>query len=168
MKEIEDIFHEFYSPLCNYATKIIGNDTVAEEIVQNLFVQLWEKDQLKEISNYEAYLLKSTRFKCLDYFRAQKRKKEIPTDQFDTNIATTPSILKEEEIEPLLHYFASKLPPKTRNVFLLSRKAGLTYKEIAEELDISVKTVENQMGSALKKMRIILKEQNFFSLLFFL
>lgn len=166
MKEIEDLFHEFYSPLCNYATKIIGDDTVAEDIVQNLFIQLWEKDQLKHINHYEAYLLKSTRFKCLDYFRAQKRKKEVSTDQFDTNRAGTPTVLKEEDIEPLLYYFAAKLPPKTRKVFLMSRRSGMTYKEIAEELEVSIKTVENQMGSALKKMRVILREQNFFSLLF--
>jgi RNA polymerase sigma-70 factor (ECF subfamily) len=61
----------------------------------------------------------------------------------------------------LLHYFAAKLPPKTKQVFLLSRESNLTYKEIAEKLHISIKTVEAQMTRALRKMRSILKEQRF-------
>lgn len=76
--------------------------------------------------------------------------------------------LKEEDIVPLLHFFASKLPPKTKAVFLLSRQDDMTYKQIADHLGVSIKTIENQMGSALKKLRLLLKEYQYFTLLPFL
>ena len=127
-------------------------------------------EKLQQIKQQERFLLKATKFKCIDYLRTSKRIQTLPIDTVWTETAATapPSVIKEEEIEPLLHYFAAKLPPKTRAVFLKSRKSGMTYKEIADEMNISVKTVENQMRRALKQMRVLLKEHNFLSLLFFL
>jgi RNA polymerase sigma-70 factor (ECF subfamily) len=161
----ETLFHEYYSPLCNYALRIVNDYFVAEEIVQNLFVEFWEKQKLAEIENVERYLLRSVKFKCFDYFRGKKP----AIVQIPENIESGGNDIEgisESEVEPLLHYFAAKLPPKTREVFLLSRKSGLTYKEIANELNISVKTVENQMGRALRIMKVLLKENHFLSLLF--
>lgn len=168
MSNVKHIFTQYYAPLCNYATKIINDNSSAEDIVQSLFIQLWESDKLSTIENPERFLLRSTKFKCIDFLR--KKSKNTETTLNDTfNISnTTTSDLNEEDIEPLLHYFASKLPPKTREVFLLSRTSGLTYKEIAEEKGISVKTVEAHMSNALKKMRTLLKEHDFFSLLLLL
>lgn len=168
MTKIKYIFTQYYNPLCNYATKIVKDTTVAEDIVQSLFIQLWESDKLSTIENPERFLLRSTKFKCIDFLR--KKNKNTKTTLNETfNIPNTTTLdLNEEDIEPLLHYFASKLPPKTREVFLLSRTSGLTYKEIAEEKGISVKTVEAHMSNALKKMRTLLKEHDFFSLLLLL
>lgn len=73
--------------------------------------------------------------------------------------------LKEEDIEATLHYFASQLPSRMQEVFLLSRTQGKSYKEISGELNISVKTVENTMGAALKKMRDLLKKHQYLPLL---
>jgi len=112
--------------------------------------------------------LRATKYKCVDFIRTKKTKNEISFESlYDVEDASI-NELSEEEIEPLFHYFAAKLPPKTREVFLLSRKSGLTYKEIAEEMDISVKTVENQMGRALRKMKELLKEHKYLTLLLFL
>jgi len=73
--------------------------------------------------------------------------------------------MKEEDIDAMLHYFASQLPARMQQIFLMSRSQGHSYKEIAEKLDISVKTVENTMGAALKKMRTLLYKHKYLSML---
>ncbi len=160
MVNFKEIFHSYYAPLCNYALSIVRNETAVEEIVQKLFIDLWEKNALEKVDNVEYYLLKSTKYKCIDYLRSKKQTKEFPVSDLPEKAFPEPGNLTEEDIIPLLHYFASKLPPKTRQVFLLSRSSGMTYKEIAEEMGISVKTVENQMSRALKSMKVLLKKNH--------
>lgn len=167
-EKLEELFIEYYSPLCNFALKYVSDSFTAEEIVQNLFVNLWEKDAIKRIDSPERYLIRSVKFKCIDYLRKENTG-FLPVDVSDVVMGTEDSTdLQESDIEPLLHYFAAKLPPKTRDVFLLSRKSGLSYKEIAEELNISPKTVENQMSRALRIMKDLLKENDYLSLLILL
>ncbi len=165
---IKDIFYKNYSSLCNYASAFVKDPMEAEDIVQNLFIQLWQSGKLQQIEHTERFLLKATKFKCIDYHRTVKTTQPIPTDEVLKGVHSPKSDINEEDIEPLFHYFASKLPPKTRVVFLKSREGGMTYKEIAEEMDISVKTVEAQMSRALKQMRQLLIQYDFLSLLFFL
>jgi RNA polymerase sigma-70 factor (ECF subfamily) len=165
--DFESTFKTYYSPLCNYALKVLKAEDVAEDVVQNLFIQLWENNKLEDVKNIEHFLLKSIKFKCIDYLRSKNTAKEINMETFSDEAEVKPE-LEESEIEPLMHYFASKLPAKTRQVFLFSRNEGMTYKEIATEMDISIKTVENQMARALRQMRQILKEHNFISLIPFL
>ncbi len=153
---IEEIFRQHYSPLCNYAAKILNDGFAAEDIVQALFIDLYEKNKWYEIRNLEMFLLKSVKFRCIDHLRKLKNsisETEISDNNFDQQFD-----IKEEDIEPLFHYYAAKLPPKTREVFLLSRSKNFSNKEIAKELNISVKTVENQMSRALKKMKELLKD----------
>ncbi len=157
-KKIENMFHQFYSPLCNYAYKIVNDDFIAEEIVQSLFIQLFEKINWNEIRQIEPYLLRCVKFKCIDYLRKETRYQTTDLKGLQDLTATGHQEITEDDIEPLFHYYAAKLPPKTREVFLLNRQGGLTYKEIAEELNISVKTVEGQMNRALKKMKDLLKD----------
>ncbi|MCF8357378.1 MAG: RNA polymerase sigma-70 factor [Prolixibacteraceae bacterium] len=160
---IEKLFDVYYSPLCNYASRIVGNADDAEDIVQSLFAQFLQKNNLQAVKVSEAYLLRSVKNKCIDFIRAQKK---LFRNDSDINYpALEPNDISEEEIEPLFYYYAAKLPPKTREVFLMSRVNKLTYKEIAEELRISQKTVENQMGSALKKLKIILQKEHYFLLM---
>lgn len=164
----EEIFHLYYSPLCNYSLKIVGDPSLSEDIVQQLFLQLYEKRALVNVEHMERYLLRCIKFKCIDYHRTKKTKSNIRLEQIADKSLDNSSDISIEDVEPLLHYFASKLPPKTKEVFLLSRNLGMTYKEIAEELNISVKTVETQMGRALRQMRVLLKAQNYISLIPFL
>jgi RNA polymerase sigma-70 factor (ECF subfamily) len=162
-KKIEGIFHQFYSPLCNYAVKMVHDEHAAEDIVQTLFIQLFEKNNLNTVDNIEGYLLRSIRFKCIDHIRKMKRLVSLPINEI-TEDSVIQHEITEEEIEPLFHYYAAKLPPRIREVFLLSRVSKLSYKEIAEELNVSQKTVENQMGSALKKLRTILHDEHLYLL----
>ena len=164
-EQFERIFHLHYSPLCNYVMKVTGSDILAEDIVQDLFIHLWKANTLDKIQNVERYLLRCIKFKCIDFFRKQKRGWTIGLDWLTQEAAEQANEITEDDIEPLLHYFAAKLPPKTRQVFLLSRQSELTYKQIAEKLGTSVNTVENQMVNALKQMRAILKESGFYYLL---
>lgn len=160
------IFEANYSPLCNYANKIIGNKAEAEDIVQNLFIQLYEKQSLINVNNPENYLIRSIKYKCIDYLRQKKYNIEINESHFPELNTNEYQELSEEDIEPLMHYFAAKLPPKTREVFLLSRFNELSYKEISTKLNISVKTVEAQMGRALRYLRELLKQNNYLSIFF--
>lgn len=164
----ESVFHTYYSPLCNYALKVTGDPAISEDLVQNLFLQLYSNKALTSVSDPERYLLKSIKFKCIDFLRTKDTLKEINLETIADSASESLSDISEEEIESLLHYFASKLPPKTREVFLMSRKSGMSYKEIALELNISVKTVETQMGRALRQLKQILKSQNLLSLIPFL
>lgn len=165
--DLENIFHHYYSPLCNYALKIVKDEAISEDLVQNLFIQLWENNKLESIKKLEPFLLKSVKFKCIDYLRTKQTRNEVSFDkiensQFEQAIDAN---INEEDIIPLLHYFAAQLPQKTKEVFLLSRTENLTYKEIAQEMGISVKTVENQMGRALRMMRQLLKDKKYLSLI---
>ena len=159
-----EIFEKFYSPLCNYAFKFLGDKDEAEEIVQDLFLNFWESRKLESVEHKERYLIRSVKFKCIDHLKKSRIKHDFSI--IDVNdLQAISAELSEEEVLPLLTYFAAKLPPKTREVFLLSRKSGMTYKQISEELEISVKTVESQMGRALKYMRKLLKEHGILTFL---
>jgi RNA polymerase sigma-70 factor, ECF subfamily len=158
--KIENLFHRYYSPLCNYASKILGNTHDAEDLVQTLFIQLHNKNELHKINNIESYLLRSVKFKCIDFMRTRQLSSNI--ELIPDESCTEMQEITEADIEPLFFYYAAKLPPKTREVFLMSRVEKMTYKEIAEELNVSQKTVENQMGSALKKLKSILQKEHYF------
>ena len=101
--------------------------------------------------------------KSIDYLRSNKRI-FVPINSIKDELESGESLMAEEDIQPLFYYLAAKLPPKTREVFLLSRVSNLKNREIAEELNISIKTVENQMGRALRALRKLLKQEEFFIL----
>ncbi len=162
----EEIFHEFYSPLCNYASRLVGDDAMAEEIVQDLFVHLLERNSLNRVDQLDRYLIRSVKFRCIDHLRHQQKENPIRIDQKHEDIADV-THASDEEMDALFHYLVAKLPPKTRTVFLLVRQSEMTYQEVAEELNISVKTVEAQMSRALQKLRIYLKDYGYLSCAYF-
>ena len=161
MQNLKEIFEKNYAPLCNYAHVIIKDKQIAEDIVQSVFIQLWENKKLEQLNNPAPYLLKCVRYKCIDYKKKPNRKREVFMATLPDNKKIEEQTLKEEDILPMLHYFANQLPSKMRQVFLMSRQQGMSYKEIAQELNISIKTVENQMGTALKKLRVLLQQHHY-------
>ncbi|HEY4788395.1 MAG TPA: RNA polymerase sigma-70 factor [Bacteroidales bacterium] len=154
------LFRKYYTPLCRFAVKMNGSETAAEEAVQEVFIYLWEQRQHLAISkSVISYLFQSVKNKVYEHFRkVQTRTKyeeefiSISQDGEDT----PEKQLDDYEISCLVWNAVDQLPEKCKVIFQLSREEGLTYNEIAEHLQISAKTVENQMGIAFKKLREIL------------
>lgn len=150
----EEAFRTHYRPLCAFAGTYLKDRDRSEDLVQELFVKLWnERERLNVTGSLKAYLFSAVRNRSLNELEKVVRMKPL-----NENLHDTPQIeaLAEED-----HAWRSArvlaaieaLPEERRKVFKLSRNEGLKYQEIAERLGISVKTVENQMGKALKTLR---------------
>ena len=151
---MESLFHYNYRPLCLYALHYLGNADSAEDVVQESFAALWEK--LQEgvaISNRKAYLYMMVRNRCLD----QLRRKGIPTESLKTydtyGIIEDDDAQERSQTEARLWTAIDSLPEKCRQIFLMSKRDGLKYMEIADELGISENTVRNQISKALKILK---------------
>jgi RNA polymerase sigma-19 factor, ECF subfamily len=151
------IFREWYPSLVRSAESIVRSRAVAEEVVQDVMLELWRRrESLAKESSPQAYLFQSTRNRALNHIRHERveRKSEPELMRQTEMSASAPSQLVEEEIEVALRTAVSELPDRCREVFELSRTHGLKYAEIATVLGISVKTVEAQMGKALRSLRV--------------
>lgn len=172
-KAFEYIFRYYYTDLCRFTLKYVRDEIVAEEIVQEVFINIWERrSSIKINTSLKAYLFTAVRNRSFNYIKLQLPKEQLKTD-VDSIGFIDENTREDELIMEDLHQYVREaidtLPTKCKAIFLLSRNSGLTYKEIAEELEISVKTVENQVGLALKKLREQLNpiwDKVFFILLF--
>ena len=150
------IFREHYASLVRCAEAMLRRRDVAEEIVQEVMLALWQKrDTLVVEDSLRSYLFRATRNRSLNHLRhaAIERRAEPELSAAEPPDAPAPAALVDEEIEVALRSAVSGLPPRCREVFELSRIHGLRYGEIASTLGISVKTVEAQMGKALRILR---------------
>lgn len=162
---LKTIFEANYNTLCNYANAFVSDRHTAEDIVQTVFIQLWENEKIYELADPQLFLKKCVKYKCIDFARSKQTRKEIPSDILPELMEVEAQSLDEEDIQATLQLFASQLPPKMQRVFLMSRVQGMSYAEIATDLNVSIKTVENQMGVALKKMRELLRKHKYLTLL---
>lgn len=164
--DFTNIYMTYYPHLVRFASVFVGYEEDAENIIQDLFLGLWErKESLTGVENINAYMYKLAKNKCLDHL-----KHKLVKDKF---IANTQSLYEqevtlklhslesfdvelssEEKVEKIVSNAVNALPPKCREIFLLSKHEGLKYKEISEKLNISVNTVETQMCIAFKKLRV--------------
>ena len=158
----EQVFRFHYQRLCNYACSILNDIDEAEEVVQQMFLNVWEKRITIEItSSLKSYLYRAVHNACLNKLKQIKVRKLYADEHIQITEPvyehTSQTILKTE-LEKQIHNAINKLPEQCRLVFKLSRFEEMKYAEIANHLDISVKTVENHMGKALKILREQLKE----------
>lgn len=152
----DQLFRMYYPNLCRFANTIIHSEILAEEAVQDTFVKLWEtKKNLGQIKSIKSYLFKSVYNRCLWLI-----KKQNTQERYEHLYALDmPSQLNDDDKEnweafkPYIQAAVNKLPDKCRQIFLLRRYEGLTNSEIADFLNISVKTVENQLTIAVQKLR---------------
>ncbi|MCG6189172.1 RNA polymerase sigma-70 factor [Maribellus maritimus] len=155
------IFHYYYSGLCAFSEKITGNEEAAEDIVQDLFVTLWTKNEQFIISSsLKNYLFTSVKNRSLDFIKREKTKaKKINVLANSTDLAENLSTywFAESELTRVIEDCLQKLPPRCREIFVLSRFEGLKNQEIADKLEISKRTVELQISNALKSLRCKLK-----------
>ncbi|MGS2761009.1 RNA polymerase sigma-70 factor [Sinomicrobium sp. M5D2P9] len=158
----EALFHLYFEKLHHFATAYIDNSEDAREIVQNTFYKLWKKrNTLPADLNLNAYLFSMVKNDCLDYFKHLKvryrYREEIEKDRdriYESSLQDDPSLqLIENELLRKVNRLIDNLPPGCKEIFIKSRFEGLRHKEIAEELNISPKTVENQISKALRYLR---------------
>ena len=154
----EQVFRQYYKPLHAYAFAITREEAAAEEAVQTVFCRLWERaDGLSMGNSIAAYLYRSVHNEALNYLkhlkvRSRHRMHVVHTAKNSSDAAARKLALKE--LEARLAVALNELPEQCRTIFQLSRFEELRYREIADRLNISVKTVENQMGKALKLLRL--------------
>ncbi|HKZ39205.1 MAG TPA: RNA polymerase sigma-70 factor [Chryseolinea sp.] len=158
----EMLFRTYYQPLCNYAYTFVQDRDEAEEIVQAIFLSVWEKrDKLDIHTGVRPYLYAMVRNAALNILKHEKIKQQhvaLELAVADRSVESVTRTVLASELETRIHKALEKLPEQCRLVFKLSRFEELKYAEIAEQLNISIKTVENQMGKALKIMREQLKD----------
>jgi RNA polymerase sigma-70 factor (ECF subfamily) len=150
------VFRANYPPLVGMAEGMLRSRAIAEEVVQDIMLELWRRREALPIEeSLRAYLFRATRNRALNHLRHGRveRLSEPHVAGASAAPATAPATLVEEEIDVALREAVAALPERCREVFELSRVHGLRYSEIAAALGISVKTVEAQMGKALRTLR---------------
>ncbi len=150
------IFRSYYGRLVGLAESMLRDRAVAEEVAQDVMVALWRRrDDLQIDTSLAGYLLRSTRNRALNHLRHQRVKREAEPllSASSPRPTATDDAIREAEIDAAVRAAIGELPPRCREVFELSRVNGLRYAEIAETLEISIKTVEAQMGKALRLLR---------------
>jgi RNA polymerase sigma-19 factor, ECF subfamily len=154
----EQVFKTYYRNLHAYAFTMLKDEAEAEEMVQQVFFKLWERsDHLSFSGSIAAYLYRAVHNESLNFLKHQKVKTShqmhVAYSMKNKSEQAQPKMLKNE-LENKLREALNELPEQCRTVFQLSRFEDMKYKEIADKLEISVKTVENHMGKALKLLRI--------------
>ena len=161
-RAFELLFRDYYKRLCLYGLKYLDETEQSEEIVQDVFCRIWEKRATLEItSSFQSYLFRAVHNGCLNFIKHQKVKQQHQADEIHV-AKSSPDTYSEELENPdtmdSIYEAIEKMPEERKKIFKLSRFEGLKYGEIAEKHGISVKTVEAQMGKALKYLREELKE----------
>ena len=162
LSSYEKIFKTHYGAMSRYAMSIVRDQTIGEEIAQEVLMYIWEKRaQINLTGSLKSYLFSSVKNKCINYIKLELPKLQSTTDldQVRSYSSTGMTMDDTELMKKKIQFAIDQLPEKCKNIFILSRYGGLTYNEIAEELEISVKTVENQVSIALKKLKESLSEE---------
>ena len=168
--DFEQIYLSYFSKMKRFAREYVLSDEDAENIVQDVFLDFWEKKELLPLPiNILAYLFTSIKNRCIDFLRHKIVQKEVENKMQEEYRLTLQmkyyslgeldeGIFEKDDVEQLLSKVIDSLPERCREIFLKSKIEGKKQKEIAEEMNISINTVETQMGIAYKKLRNELKD----------
>ena len=169
-KGFKIVFDTYYPRLLRFAKEYVGDLFEAENILQDVFLRLWEKRaSLPADINLQAYLLTMVKNQCMDFLRHRRVVQQISVDWETLQEQETsfnyyaisrfdPEEMDVEALERLVENAINELPEQCRKAFELSRYDGLKYKEIADKMGVSVKTVETHISHALKILRVTLKD----------
>lgn len=151
-RAFEQLFRAYYARLVVFARKYVTDHDLAQSIVQSVFVKIWEKREILQVTKPSAYLLIAVRNNCLNELKQQKIL--VSTDDKYVGIYDLPeNDLPSEELADKVQNVISEMPAQRQKIFRMNRFDGLKYKEIAVALNLSIKTVEAQMGKALQFLR---------------
>lgn len=157
IKSFETLFRSSYVSLVKYAGTLVKDQNYAEEIVQELFIWIWqEREKLVIKSSLNGYLFRAVRNRCLHHIGHRKVEERYATDLMAGGHPLSSAADEEvnyNELQEIIAGIMEKLPEKCGKIFIMSRFEGMKYSEIAEKLSVSVKTVEACMGKALKEFR---------------
>ncbi|MBK8807133.1 MAG: RNA polymerase sigma-70 factor [Bacteroidales bacterium] len=169
-KAFELLYKQYYKQLNLYAIKFLDDVHLAEDVVQNTLIKIWNRvDELKEIKSYKAYLFQAVHNACINAMR-DKNYKNASLSEIDLElleIANDVADVDNEKIEQIKSVVAS-LPTQCKKIFELNRFEGYSYKEIAQKLNISHRTVDSHLNSAMKHLREKLNPVFIFIILIFL
>lgn len=153
----ETVFRKHYQALCNYACGILKDMDDAEEVVQSIFMKFWEQREGIEINvSLKSYLYRAVHNTCLNrlkHLKIQEVHKQYVGNFYEENHDSATEIMDKVELENRIADALEKLPEQCRLIFKMSRFEELKYQEIADKLGLSIKTIENQIGKALRIMR---------------
>jgi RNA polymerase sigma-19 factor, ECF subfamily len=160
--QFESLFRSSYVSLVRYAKTLVKDHDTAEEIVQDLFFRLWQdKEKIKIESSLNGYLFRAVHNRCLHLIEhnrvVDKHAREVGYSQ-NENVENPSEIIQYNELQSRIAKILARLPERCGRIFCMNRFEGLKYAEIAEILSVSVKTVEANMGKALKEFRKALTE----------
>ncbi|MEO6915364.1 MAG: RNA polymerase sigma-70 factor [Chitinophagaceae bacterium] len=163
-KSFKADFHLHYAPLCQYANGFLDDLDAAEDVVQDVFLKVWERKQdLLGKTDLRYYLYVAVRNNCISRKR-DKMKTPVESAEVDWNRISLADEKQEKssnwDAPSVIKEALARLPKRCREVFILSRVSQLTYQRIAETMGISVKTVENQMGKAFRILKSYGRERN--------
>ena len=160
----EKLFVFHYSPLRAFCKKIVHINEVAEELVSGFFLKIWsQRSRIVISSSAKSYLYTSVRNMAFDYLRKEKRATWASLAEVESMCSQSADplmIVEFEELQIMVDHAVARLPKQCRLVFQMSRNEGMKYNQIAEILQLSVKTIETQMGRALKSLKVRLNRVN--------
>ena len=158
VKAYEVLFHRYYKPMCRFVFTLVHCRQMTEEIVSDVFIKIWNnRETIQILTNLKAYLVISMRNQSIDYIRRKQRKRTVSSDVINPDFpCENPNVdarLIGNEAVEIVESAVEKLPPQGKIIFRLSRDGGLKYREIADHLQISIKTVETHMTRSLIFLR---------------
>lgn len=153
----QSLFDRYYKSMCYAAYKVLPDEHKSKDFAQEVFLTLWRKRETVKIhTSLQAFLRRAVVNKAIDYIRAQRLNfEEVPDMEAEVEKHAG---MEFKELKDLIHYTAEQLPERCRMVFFMSRFEELSHKEIAANLSISEKTVENQITKALKVLRVAIAQ----------
>nr|WP_121269201.1 RNA polymerase sigma-70 factor [Pedobacter schmidteae] len=163
-KAFDQIYIRYWKRLLTYSGKIVRDEEEAQDIVQEVFVSFWKRrSELGDLDCLSSYLHGAIRFRSLGYIRSNLYKHnylESLKSFFEEGTDMVNEHIDREELNAVIHSEISKLPPKMREIFILSRMEQMSHREIAERLNISDKTVKKQINRSLNLFRLVLDEKS--------
>jgi len=173
---LEYLFHHYYDDLCRYTMVFTKDIAIAENIVQDLFVYIWEHRETIEIHiSFESYLFQASRYKALNYKRDNSNKIDKLTllkEKYNGKVSVSADeVFEFKELNQIVSNAIDLLPDRCQQIFRLSRTDELSYREIAELMNVSISTIDNQVHTAIKKIKTHVKRyypEMYLSLLIFL
>jgi RNA polymerase sigma-70 factor (family 1) len=161
----EEIYLRYWKKLYSAAYKRVQSREISEELVQDIFTSLWVNRHIQEIEILSSYLFTAIKYKVINHLEKEMSRRTYAEVQLQTTVASdnsTEEAVLLNELHVALEKEIQKLPPKRQQIFKMSRQENLSIKQVASHLGISEKTAENQLGKALKVLKVNLKHFNFF------